>query len=36
MPDEVRAAADLVLETPFEAARMLAWIARALEREAGA
>lgn len=35
MPDEVREAADLVLSTPFEAARMLAWIARALEREAG-
>ncbi|HEX7950642.1 MAG TPA: trehalose-phosphatase [Candidatus Limnocylindrales bacterium] len=33
-PDEVRDAADLVLATPFEAARMLAWIARALEREA--
>ena len=32
-PDEVRATADLVLATPFEAARMLAWIARALERE---
>jgi trehalose-phosphatase len=35
MPDEVRHAADLVLSTPFEAARTLAWIARALEREAG-
>jgi trehalose 6-phosphate phosphatase len=35
MPDEVRDAADLVLSTPFEAARVLAWIARALEREAG-
>jgi trehalose 6-phosphate phosphatase len=33
MPDEVREAADLVLSTPFEAARLLAWIARALERE---
>jgi trehalose 6-phosphate phosphatase len=32
-PDEVRQAADLVLPTPFEAARMLAWIARELERE---
>jgi trehalose 6-phosphate phosphatase len=32
-PDEVRDTADLVLATPFEAARMLAWIARALERE---
>ena len=35
MPDEVRQTADVVLETPFEAARMLAWIARALGREAG-
>lgn len=34
MPDEVRAAADLVLETPFEAARLLASIARTLGREA--
>jgi trehalose 6-phosphate phosphatase len=34
-PDEVRETADLVLPTPFEAARMLAWIARALEGEAG-
>lgn len=34
MPDEVRAVADLVLETPFEAARLLASIARALAREA--
>jgi len=33
MPDEVRAAADVVLETPFEAARLLASIARALRRE---
>jgi trehalose-phosphatase len=32
-PDEVREAADLVLATPFEAARTLAWIARAIERE---
>ena len=35
MPDEVRDASDLVLSTPFEAARELAWIARALAREAG-
>ena len=35
VPDEVRDAADLVLSTPFEAARVLAWIARWLEREAG-
>jgi trehalose-phosphatase len=35
MPDEVRDASDLVLSTPFEAARLLAWIARALDREAG-
>lgn len=34
-PDEVRQTADLVLPTPFEAARMLARIARSLEREAG-
>jgi trehalose 6-phosphate phosphatase len=34
-PDEVRQTADLVLDTPFEAARMLAWIARSLDREAG-
>ena len=33
MPDDVRDAADLVLPTPFEAARMLAALARALERE---
>ncbi len=33
VPDEVLKAADLVLSTPFEAARMLAWIARALERQ---
>ena len=32
-PDEVRETADLVLDTPFDAARMLAWIARALEVE---
>ena len=35
-PDEVRETADLVLDTPFEAARMLARIARALEGETGA
>lgn len=33
MPDEVREAADLVLPTPFEAARLLGSLARALERE---
>lgn len=33
MPADVREAADLVLPTPFEAARVLAWIARSLERE---
>ena len=32
MPDEVRRAADVVLPTPFEAARLLASIARALRR----
>jgi trehalose 6-phosphate phosphatase len=32
-PDEVRDTADVVLDTPFAAARMLAWIARALDRE---
>jgi trehalose-phosphatase len=36
MPDDVRAAADLVLETPFLAARMLASIARLVERERAA
>ena len=35
MPDEVRAAADIVLETPFLAARALAAIASVLERETG-
>ena len=35
MPDDVRDAADLVLPTPFEAARMLASLARALEHETG-
>jgi trehalose-phosphatase len=34
MPDEVRGAADIVLATPFEAARALAALATALEREA--
>lgn len=34
-PDEVRETADLVLDTPFDAARMLAWVARALDREGG-
>lgn len=34
MPDEVRTAADLVLATPFEAARALAALATALERGA--
>jgi len=33
MPDEVRAAADVVLETPFDAARALSAIAREVERE---
>jgi trehalose-phosphatase len=33
MPDEVRAIADIVLETPFEAARALSAIAGALETE---
>jgi trehalose-phosphatase len=33
MPDDVRAAADLVLDTPFEAARVLASIARQVARE---
>ena len=36
MPDEVRAAADLVVGTPFEAARLLASVARLLKREADA
>jgi trehalose-phosphatase len=35
MPDEVRAAADVVLDTPFAAARLLAFIARNLRREGG-
>jgi trehalose-phosphatase len=34
MPDDVRAAADVVLETPFEAARLLALTARGLKAEA--
>jgi trehalose 6-phosphate phosphatase len=33
MPDDVRAAADVILETPFEAARMLASIGRLVGRE---
>ncbi len=33
MPDEVRAAADVLLDTPFEAARALSALAAALERE---
>jgi trehalose 6-phosphate phosphatase len=33
MPDDVRAVADTVLETPFEAARLLAWMARGLKAE---
>ena len=33
MPDEVRAAADVILATPFEAARALSALATALERE---
>jgi hypothetical protein len=33
MPDEVRAAADVVLASPFLAARALAAIATTLERE---
>lgn len=36
MPDEVRAAADVVLDTPFDAARALAALASALGRDAGA
>lgn len=36
MPDEVRTAADVVLETPYLAARALAAIATALERETSA
>ncbi len=35
MPDEVRAAADLVLDTPRDAGRALSALAAALEREAG-
>ena len=34
MPDEVRAAADVVLDTPFDAARALSALAARLEREA--
>jgi trehalose-phosphatase len=33
MPDDVRAAADVTLATPFDAARMLSFLARALGRE---
>jgi trehalose-phosphatase len=33
MPDDVRAAADILLDTPFEVARALAALASALERE---
>jgi hypothetical protein len=33
MPDEVRAAADVVLGTPFDAARALSALAAVLERE---
>jgi trehalose-phosphatase len=33
MPDDVRAAADVTLATPFEAARLLAFLARSLGRE---
>jgi len=33
MPDEVRAAADIVLETPYEAAMALAALARAIDRQ---
>lgn len=36
MPDDVRAAADLTLATPFEAARLLAFLARELARESTA
>lgn len=36
MPDEVRAAADVLLETPFLAARALSAMATVLERERGA
>jgi trehalose-phosphatase len=35
MPDQVRAAADVVLDTPFDAARAISAIARAVEREPG-
>jgi hypothetical protein len=35
MPDEVRAAVDVVLDTPFEAARALSAIARVVEAETG-
>jgi trehalose 6-phosphate phosphatase len=35
MPDEVRATADVVLDTPFDAARALSAIARVVEAETG-
>lgn len=35
MPDDLRAAADVVLGTPYEAARLLAYLARALRAEPG-
>lgn len=35
MPDEVRAASDVVLDTPFDAARALSAIARAVEPQPG-
>ena len=35
MPDEVRAVADIVLDTPFDAARALSAIARVVEAETG-
>jgi trehalose-phosphatase len=36
MPDDVRAAADLILDTPREAARLLAFLARTLRSESDA
>jgi trehalose-phosphatase len=35
MPDDVRASADVILDTPVAAARLLASIARFVERERG-
>jgi hypothetical protein len=35
MPDDVRAVADVTLATPFEAARLLAFLARVFGRELG-